>query len=231
MSTTNTTSFSKWNSFWGNQIKARQAAALNQWSNPLLGRSSDSVMGGMSTQGFMNPALMQLVPLLVMSALVQMAQQQSQSVTQGGQPQVIVLDKSQIGQGNTPSRALGTVDDGMKTFGAIDSNEDGKFDYAEYEQYYIRDKENLTGKTFDNPNSPELAKYRQEAKNLFSAISRGNETVSKNEFKKALVAFDRLDGKKDGNINTVMMAGIVNKIKENGKSTIISNGKTLSELM
>ena len=114
-------------------------------------------------------------------------------------------------------------------FSTIDSNESKTIDYDEYENYYIRDKESAAnGKKLSDE---DYAKYRKEALNMFNALKDENNLVTDKRYQKMLNFFDRADGSYDGKINSDYMQNAVAKIKTDGENAIISNGKTLRQLI
>lgn len=121
--------------------------------------------------------------------------------------------------------------DGSKNFAAMDKDNSGDINFDEFLQYYVKEKENSTGKVFENTNSPEYAKTVQEAKNLFGAFANNVGVITKEQYQKILDYFDSADGKKGGKIDYNIMQRDLAKLRENGKDAIISGGKKLYELM
>ena len=191
--------------------------------------------GKMTEQTYMNEmqrcqSYMNLMPNY---AQERMAQLTEAWLRQNGSSQTT---ERQISQNNNFSTGGFSIEDANKCFEAIDANGSGKISWNEYLDYYIAQKENQLGKTLgQNKNSPEYVKYRQEARNMFNAFkTQGNAEergITKERFAKILNLFDRLDGSKDKNIDMNVWQRAIASILENGASAIITNGKTLRDLI
>ena len=126
--------------------------------------------------------------------------------------------------------AFGTVNNGMGEFANIDSSGNGKISRAEYQNYYMRQREMEAGEIIDK-NHADYKKYKKEANNMFNALSNDG-YISQKRFQKMLNVFDRhSDGTKDGYIDNTYMKASLEKIKEQGSSAEILNGKTLRQLI
>ena len=122
-----------------------------------------------------------------------------------------------------------TVEDDFGEFKDIDANGNGKINRTEYQNYYMALKQKENGEIIDK-NHKDYKKYKNEANQLFNALNK-NGVISEKRYLRMLNAFDRMDSKKDGVIDTNLMQKSLQKIVDKGADADIHNGKSLSQLV
>lgn len=122
------------------------------------------------------------------------AEQGTTPAGQGAAPAPAEQGTTPAGQSAAPAPAERTSIQSEQTsiskmralFTAVDKKDkNGNIDLEEFTLYYIQQKER-EGKRFTNPNDPELAKLRGEAKNIFDALSEDGE-IAKTKLKEGVI--------------------------------------------
>ena len=112
----------------------------------------------------------------------------------------------------------------------IDYNNDEKIQKDEFENFYVKQRENNNGIRYTNPVSPELAKIRKEAENIYNAIKGNNENINNDCYSAFIDIIDETDGILDKKYYQSDAQNLINKVK-NQPNSVIKDNKSLFQLI